>query len=1231
MNAKELPLRAELFGPDQLENHAKLLASKQEIDPRPGPERLLHRLRHNEQVIRESYHAIAEDVREGRHITPAAEWLLDNAYLIENQIDIAREYLPPGYSRELPRLAAGEFKGYPRIYELAFELVSHTDGRIETGNLTLFLKAYQAVLPLRLGELWAIPIMLRLALLENLRRVAYRIALRRRDRKEAMEWSKRFLDVVHKQPKALIIELADLVRANPPISQAFIAELATSLHGHHPALVLVINWIEQELSEMGQTIEQILQSESHEQAANGVSVGNSITSLRMLTTLVWEDFVESSSITEHELRQDPAGIYSKMDFRTRDRYRHVVERLAKYSRRNEQEVAALAVQLAGDYRLKEDTCQKSHVGYFLMGNGLPELERALNYKPHLFQRLWRHLSRRPFVVYVPAIVYVTAVLAVTLLLQACEILTLGWGWLLFAGIFLLIFTSQSAISIVNWLATILVPERGMPRLDLSKGIPDEHRTVVVIPTMLTSMRAVNDLIETIEIHYLANRSSNLFFALLTDFVDAPGETMPDDDRLIKKAADEIRNLNTRYAETNQTTFFLLHRPRLWNPGERIWMGYERKRGKLQEFNRLIRKGVTDGFSLTVGDIPLLGSVKYVITLDTDTHLPPETAWKMIGTMAHPLNRPNINPSTGCVAEGYGVLQPRVAISLAGASRSRFARLFSGEVGIDPYTREVSNVYHDIFARSQFIGKGIYDLEAFSRAVGNRFPENRILSHDLIEGAYARCGFINDVELIEDHPSRYLSDVNRRHRWTRGDWQVAPWCLSYVPGPDGKSVHNTLEPLFRWMLFDNLRRSLTLPALLILLGTGWLTLRNSALVWTVGLLTLYLAPNFLRAISSYILKPKNVFWSSHLSRTTVNEGRHLTIEILKIVFLPYETLSNVDAIFRVLWRTMISHRRLLKWQTSRDVEKNTKVGLGLTFLKMWISPFIATAGTVSLLIFNNSALNSALPFIVIWFAGPILAWFISKPLKLRKARFTLSQTIFLRRLARRTWMYFEHFIGLERNWLPPDNFQEQPQVKIAERTSPTNIGLGLLSTLGVYDFGYISTGTLIDRTEKTFTTLEKMQRYRGHFFNWYDVQTLLPLSPLYISTVDSGNLSACLITLKGGLLELASGNIIPSRWRQGIEDTVSILAEEVEKNPGRTHDPGFQKILDTVSDQAHRFSQVSHGFQSVKAALSELSSSISQLEAFPAYENEVKFWLTALRRQVEDFQTDLIFLLPWLSN
>ena len=793
MDTRELPLRAELFGPVQLENHAKLLASKQEIDPRPGPERLLHRLRHNEQVIRESYHAIAEDVREGRHITPAAEWLLDNAYLIENQIDIAREYLPPGYSRELPRLAAGEFKGYPRIYELAFELVSHTDGRIETGNLTLFLKAYQAVLPLRLGELWAIPIMLRLALLENLRRVAYRIAIRRRDRKEAMEWSERFLDVVHKQPKALIIELADLVRANPPISQAFIAELATSLHGHHPALVLVINWIEQELSEMGQTIEQILQSESHEQAANGVSVGNSITSLRMLTTLVWEDFVESSSITEHELRQDPAGIYSKMDFRTRDRYRHVVERLAKYSRRDEQEVAALAVKLAGDYRLKEDTGQRIHVGYFLMGDGLPELERALNYKPHLFQRLWRHLSRRPFVVYVPAIVYVTAVLAVTLLLQACEILTLGWGWLLFAGVLLLIFTSQSAISIVNWLATILVPARGLPRLDLSKGIPDEHRTVVVIPTMLTSTRAVNDLIETIEIHYLANRSTNLFFALLTDFVDAPGETMPDDDRLIKKAADEIQNLNTRYAETNQTIFFLLHRPRLWNPGERIWMGYERKRWKLQEFNRLLREGVTDGFSLIIGDIPLLGSVKYVITLDTDTHLPPETAGKMIGTMAHPLNRPEINPSAGCVTEGYGVLQPRVAISLAGASRSRFARLFSGEVGIDPYTREVSNVYHDIFARSQFIGKGIYDLEAFSRAVGNRFPENRILSHDLIEGAYARCGFINDVELIEDHPSRYLSDVNRRHRWTRGDWQVAPWCLSYVPGPDGKSGGRSAGP------------------------------------------------------------------------------------------------------------------------------------------------------------------------------------------------------------------------------------------------------------------------------------------------------------------------------------------------------------------------------------------------------------------------------------------------------
>mgnify|MGYP001574364078 CR=1 FL=1 len=1233
MDTRELPLRAELFGPAQLENHAKLLASKHVLAPGPGHERLLHRLKQNEQVIRNSYQAIAEDVREGHHVTPAAEWLLDNAYLIEDQIDIAREHLPPGYSRELPRLSTGEFKGYPRIYELAFELVSHTDGRIEIGNLSLFLKAYQSIHPLKLGELWATPIMLRLALLENLRRVAYRIALRRQDIKKAIEWSKRFLDAVHKQPKMLITELADLVRSNPSMSQPFIAELVTSLHGQHSALGLVINWIEQELSDAGQTIEQILQSEGNEQAANGVSVGNSITSLRMLATLVWEDFVESLSVTEAELRRDPSGIYPDMDFRTRDRYRHVVESLAKHSRKDEQEVAALAVRLAEGYKFgKYVNPKKYHAGYFLMDEGLPEIERILNYSPSLFHHLMRYLRDRPSIGYIPAIVYFTTVPVGILLLQASGFLTFWWGWIpfIFTGILLLILVSQSAISIVNWLATILVPARGLPRMDFSKGIPDEHHTAVAIPTMLTSLKAINDLIETMEIHYLANRSRNLFFVLLTDFVDAPSQTMPDDDRLIKRAVDEIQNLNIRYAEEGQTIFFLLHRPRLWNPQERLWMGYERKRGKLQDFNLLLRKGVTDKFSLITGDISLLHSVKYIITLDTDTQLPPETAWKMIGTMAHPLNRPEVNPSTDCAVKGYGLLQPRVAISLAGASRSRFARFFSGEVGIDPYTREVSNVYHDIFSRSQFIGKGIYDLEAFSRAVGSRFPENRILSHDLIEGAYARCGFINDVELIEDHPSQYLSDINRRHRWTRGDWQIAPWLFPHVPDKDGKRVRNPLKHLYRWMIFDNLRRSLVPPALLLLFGIGWLIMGNLALTWTLSLLAIYLAPNLLHTIVSYILKPKRVFWGSHLNHVTSNDGRRLTIEIMKIVFLPYEAVSNIDAILRALWRTIASHSRLLEWRTSRDVEKNIHTGLPEYLLHMWIAPFLAVAGIVYILLFNISALVTALPFLVIWLLSPLLAWFISKPVKLRKEKLTDSQIVFLRSLARRTWMYFENFMGPERNYLPPDNFQEHPQPMIAERTSPTNIGVGLLSTLGAHDFGYISTGTFINRLHNTFSTMEKMQRYRGHFLNWYDVQTILPLSPIYVSTVDSGNLSACLITLKEGLQELAGGNIIPSHWIKGIEDTVSILAIEADKSLGKTHETRYQKILDVIINKIERIPQVSQTFPLINDILSDINSSVSQLEPLFPDENEVKFWLTALRKQVEDFQQEVLFLLPWLS-
>ena len=1233
---EEVPLRSALFGLAQLERHAQLLAAGHEIDPNPAAERLLERLRANELVIREAYRAIAEAARERRPMAPASEWLLDNAYLIEEQIDVAREHLPPGYSRQLPRLRSGPLQGFPRVYDLALELVSHTDGRVDMENLSHFVRAYQTERPLALGELWAIAIMLRLALIESLRRVSARIVARHRHQERALEWAGRFLEVVHRQPKQLVMELADFARANETLPQPFLAELATGLQAEHPALQLVINWLEQDLAERGQTLEQIRQAESRDQAADRVSIGNGITSLRTLSGLDWHAFVESISVTEAALRRDPAGVYARMDFRTRDRYRHVVERLAARSRRPEHDVAAAAVALAAARREQPEAAAiEAHVGYFLIDRGVPELQRALGYAPSAPRRFARRLRAHAFGAYIGAIALLAVVLAAALLIPVASLA--GWTWmgLVPTGLLLLLFTSQAAQTLVNWLVTIVVPARGLPRLDFAAGIPDEYRTVVAVPTLLASEAAVDDLVQHLEIRYLGNRSRNLSFALLTDFPDAAHETLPSDARVLERAVRGIEALNARYGEAGETIFCLLHRPRVWNPVEEVWMGYERKRGKLADFNRLLHGAPADRFAVTVGDLTLLRSARYVITLDTDTQLPPETAWKLVGALAHPLNRPRVHPATRCADQGYSVLQPRVAISLTGAGRSLFARLYAGEVGVDPYTREVSNVLHDLLGQCGFIGKGIYDAAAFEAAVGERFPPNRILSHDLIEGCHARCGFLNDVELIEEHPSGYLADMERRHRWVRGDWQIGAWLLPYAPGHEGRRVRNVLPALARWQIFDNLRRSLVPAALLALLLIGWLALPHAAAGWTLGLAAVYFAPTVLRALHALLYKPGKVFWGAHLGRTGRKEGRQALIDLLHLIFLPFEVYVNLDAVTRAVWRVHVSRRRLLEWRTAHDAEGAARTDPRATYRRMASAPAAAVLSGVATAIANPGALPAAAPFLLAWLAAPAIAWLISQPLAPRQAALAADQTLLLRRIARRTWMYFEQFVTAEQNWLPPDNFQEIPEGRTADRTSPTNIGLGLLSTLAAHDFGYLPTAVLVHRVENTFATLDRLPRYRGHLYNWYDTRRAEPLHPVYISTVDSANFAAALIALRGGLRELLQRAIVPERWREGLEDVGFILLEEIGRALAHARAPqarrDLQAIQRVVQGELRDVPGTPGTLPDIDAMLLRLRGTLGPLAPPAEHGGEVTFWLAALRRQVEALREDLHAQAPWLAD
>ncbi len=1228
--ASEQPLRAELYSLDQLKRHAELIAAAHELASGAAPDRLIPRLNENERVLIQTHELVTEPPANDRRNTPAAEWLIDNFYLIEEQIRTVRRHLPRSYSQELPRLANGPHAKYPRVYGIALELISHVDGQVDAASLNAFIASYQLIRPLTLGELWAVPIMMRLALIENLRRVAARVAAGRRDRDLAETWARRMLEVVELNPSDLILVLADMARTDPPNSGAFLAELTRHFQGQSSHFAFAGNWLEHRILEQGLTVEQLVRAEGQAQAADQVSIGNSITSLRFLSSTDWRDFTECHSVVERALHDDPGCAYSRMDFSTRDRYRREIEGIAKRSRQSEYDVARGAIQLAETASLHRSEEREIHVGYYLIDAGRSALEHFVDMRP-----TWRMIAakigrRYPFLLYVGSIGLTTALVmwlwtSAFLSHGASPLLT----WLL--GVPATLCAVHLAVGIVNWLATLQVAPRLLPRMDFEDGIPPEERTIVVVPTMLSRAAAIEGLLEDLEVRYSANADENLHFGLLTDFEDAAEESTLGDEDLVRLAAEGIERLNQKYADRRSDIFFLFHRPRRWNAQEGVWMGHERKRGKLAELNGLLR-GNSDRFALVVGDTTHLSEVRYVITLDTDTQLPRDSAREMVAAMAHVLNRPVFDSTFRRVVQGYGIMQPRVDVSLPSARRSWFVRLFAGDVGVDPYTRVVSDVYQDLFGEGSFVGKGIYDVDAFERTCGE-FPENAILSHDLLESTFARSALLSDVELYEDFPSRYMADVSRRHRWIRGDWQIAGWLLPKVSGPAGESIKNPISALSWWKIFDNLRRSLVPIAMLALLLGAWATdstylalVAATLVVVTVGTVS------FSAALRDLFRKPSDIPLRAHLISSLSASARQAAQGLFTIVFLPFDAYMSVDAVARTAVRMRWTRRNLLEWKTSSDAQRGSRASLPMFFRSMGFAPTLSLVVIAFLMLLASDALSIALPFLCLWTISPAAAWWLSRTLPPPKVRLTSLQREFLGKVARRTWRYFEVFVTPEENWLPPDNFQEHPTPLIASRTSPTNIGMGLLANLAAYDFGYCSAGSLLERTQRTLGTLGRMERYRGHFYNWYDTRSLQPLPPRYVSTVDSGNLVGNLLVLRSGLLEQISAPLVSARFLAGTRETLRVLLETARgdrhgESDGRGK-PASAAALRALERLDVEFDSRPFALGSTTAHLDRLIRVVVDATTSLGAEDELGWWAGALRSTLADHREDLRLLAPW---
>jgi cyclic beta-1,2-glucan synthetase len=1216
------PLRSELFNAEQMAQHAIHVAETHQLSKDQGPELLLKRLAENEEILFAVTNRLHDDVRDKRPITPAGEWLLDNFYLIEEQIRTAKRYLPKGYSKELPRLSTGSSEGFPRVYDIAIQIISHSDGRIDLQSLGNFISAYQKNTFLTIGELWAIPIMMRLALLENLSRVAARIAVDRIDTALANEWGNKIIAVAEENPRELILITADMARAKPPMVSAFVAELTRKLQWKGLDLTLPLTWIEQHLSEMNSNVNLMVLAENQKQAADQLSMSNSINSLRFLAKMDWREFVESMSIVEQTLREDIGGVYARMDFYTRDNYRHAVEGIAKKSNRSEYEVARAAINLAKKSAANEiSNLRKAHVGYYLIDKGKVLTERIANIHLTNTQRALRSLRGATPGLYFTLTFLLTAVVGGLMSYKAYTD-QVEDNVLIVIAVLCVIVSSYFALAIVNWLATLWVKPKHLPKMNYLKGIPNQCRTMVAVPCLIVNPTQVKNLLEDLEVRFLANRDPNLIFALVTDFADSSEASLFEDDILISQVQKGIENLNHKYGRLTNDTFFLFHRPREWNPKQNMWMGYERKRGKLCELNRLLRNESQDRFSVIIGDSSVYTTVKYVITLDSDTLLPRDAAKALVGILSHPLNQAVYDQKKRRVTEGYGIIQPRIAISLHGVIRTRFSRLNENDTGIDPYTRVVSDVYQDVFGEGSFIGKGIYDVDTFEKALRDRFPENRILSHDLLEGSYARCGFASDVQFYEEYPSKYLVDIARRHRWIRGDWQIWNWFLPFIPGFDNRLKKNPISALSRWKIFDNLRRSLVPIAMFFLIVASWLVIPDP-LFWFLTLSALVFIPPVLISVFNFILrKPPELERTQHLNNAFEVTYKNLLQALFTLVCLPYEAYISFEAIARTLWRMFISRRRLLEWNPSGLLQTGNK-SLKDAYISMAVAPVLAGVIFILILVFNPVALVVATPVLIAWAISPAVEWWLGLPVPTTKSKITEAQNYYLRELARKTWAFFDNVVGPSDNWLPPDNLQEYPIPVIAHRTSPTNIGLSLLANLAAYDFGYITGSQLLQRTDNTFSTMEKLDRYFGHFYNWYDTVSLKVLHPRYISSVDSGNLAGHLLVLRQGLLELKHQPIISPKLMSALHDTIRVaIGSDSQQHSSLLQ---FKKMFEERQELSpFTLRNIKHNLKFIVLQHQRVIETMGINE-----KSELNRWMVAILDQSEKVLEEINFLVPWL--
>jgi cyclic beta-1,2-glucan synthetase len=1193
---------------DSLDERAALLARSHSLATRQAARPLLPRLREQGRILRRTHETIARTVARGETLTPDGEWLLDNFYVIEQVLSEVHTDLPRNFYRELPVLADGPQAGLPRCYGLALGLLAATNGVLEERMLFAFVSGYQRESPLTIGELWAFPTLLRIALVEHLATLARGMLSVRAEYDRARAWV---------QSRHGLATLPD----SP--SDAFLVGLLRALREPSEHRAEKVEAVQALLASLGCEAAELYRREHQRQAGNQVAIGACITSLRLLGVLDWARFVEHTSLVETILRTEPTGDYARQDFATRDAHRRAIERLARGSGRTEVEIARAAVESA---RSAPDDPHTRCVGHYLIGAGQDEFGKSWGYRPRWSDARQRWMRHHPDVVYFGLLTVLVLGILFLLVLWGSP----PWsaaergsssGWLALVALVALAFlpATDLAVGLVNFLICRLLPPRVLPKLDFSAGIPADCATCVVIPGMLLRAESAEHLARQIERHYLANPDEHLRFALLTDFADAPAEHMPEDDHFVEQARKAVAALNERYPLPDGSRFLLLHRRRQWNASEGCWMGWERKRGKLHEFNMWLRGSETTSYTLVVGERASLPHIRYVLTLDADTVLPKDTAQQLIGTLAHPLNQARLGPDKRRVIAGYGVLQPRVSFLFSASQASVFAGLYAASAGLDPYSTATSDTYMDLFDRGTFTGKGLYDVDAFEATAAQAFPENAILSHDLIEGNFGRCGLVSDIQVFDGFPARYPAYARREHRWVRGDWQLLPWLGRTVPTAHGRQP-NPLPLLARWKIIDNLRRSLVPIALFLGLLLSWVGLLPAGPLLGLALSVLLL-PTVLLLLGTVLQTFRGRDVRTGWYQAGAHFGPTLAQGILTGVFLAEQTAYLTDAIARTLYRLFVSRRHLLEWETSAATESRIGSQVEDSIRNLQGGLLLVAGCALVVCVVPGSSVGFALPWLFAWALAPIVAHLVSQHATSARSELDARTRRDFRLLARRTWDFFETFVVPADHWLPPDNYQEIPQPKVAHRTSPTNMGLLLVSTLGAHDLGYLALPRLAERLSRTLDTFDHLPRFHGHFLNWYDTRSLEVLQPGYVSTVDSGNLLACLLVLKNGLAEKQREVVPAPTTLDGLRDLLALWEEASGPIPALRS--RLEAPAPTTPSAWLRF------LQGLASALPEVEAAEKSGDSRSAANSGR--WADRFRELVQERRDELLAFYPWLPE